>query len=75
MNPTLINVILQNLPGIVAFTKAQFAAANPGVPAPTSEDVIAAYREAVTTSLATDAIWLAEHPPVPTSGTSSSNEN
>lgn len=62
MNPALTSVILQNLPGIIGFIKAQFAATHPDEPEPTSEAVIAAYQEALASSLAKDAIWLAEHP-------------
>jgi hypothetical protein len=61
MNP-LIAVLIQNLPGIIAFAREQFADANPGAPVPTEDEVIAAYLAALATSLAKDENWLAAHP-------------
>jgi hypothetical protein len=62
MTPALLAVLLQNLPGIIGFAKAQFASANPGAPVPTDEEVIAAYQSALASSLAKDEAWLAVHP-------------
>ena len=61
MSP-IIAIILQNLPGWFQFVREQFAHANPGIPLPTDEEVIAAYLSALSSSLAKDEAWLAAHP-------------
>jgi hypothetical protein len=59
---SLVNTITSALPGIIALIKAKQAAANPGVPPPTSEEVIAAFETAVAQSLARGDAWLSAHP-------------
>ncbi len=61
MNP-LVNTITAVLPGIIALIRANHAAANPDAPVPTSEEVIAAFENAITASLARGDAWLAAHP-------------
>ncbi len=61
MNPLLL-VVIQNLPGIIAFAKAQFVDANPNAPEPSDAEVIAAYEKALASSLAKDSLWLKAHP-------------
>lgn len=62
MNESLINVIAGTLPGIIALIRANHAAANPGAPVPTSEEVIAAFESAVAQSLSRGDAWLSLHP-------------
>ena len=58
----LAAIAIQNLPAIIDALKGMFLRANPGAPLPTDEEVIAAYQEALASSLAKDANWLAAHP-------------
>ena len=58
----LVAIAIQNLPAIIESLKGFFQQANPGAPLPTDEEVIAAYQEALASSLAKDANWLASHP-------------
>lgn len=58
----LVAIAIQNLPAIIDSLKGWFSQANPGAPLPTDEEVIAAYQEALASSLAKDAAWLAAHP-------------
>ncbi len=58
---TLATVAIQNLPGLIGFLKAAFQRQNPSAPVPTDEDVILAYQQALASSLARDADWLAAH--------------
>lgn len=62
MNPELVNLAIQEVPGVIALLKSVFAKTNPDAPTPTNEDVIAAYQSALASSLAKDAAWLAAHP-------------
>lgn len=59
---TLATVAIQNLPGLIGFLKAAFQRQNPSAPVPTDEEVIAAYQQALASSLAKDAFWLSQHP-------------
>jgi hypothetical protein len=59
---SLVNTITGALPGIIALIRANHEAAHPGVPPPTSEEVIAAFESAVAQTLAKDAAWKAAHP-------------
>lgn len=58
----LVNTITSVLPGIVALIRATHVAQNPGVPQPTSEDIVSAFETAVAASLARGELWLAGHP-------------
>lgn len=60
----LVAVAIQNLPAIIDSLKGWFHQANPGAPEPTDSEVIAAYQEALASSLARDAAWLAAHPDI-----------
>lgn len=62
INEQLVGLAIQEVPVIIDRLREVFAAKNPGVPTPSSEDVIAAYEAAFASSLAKDAAWLAAHP-------------
>lgn len=62
MDPRLVEVALKELPGVIGALRSAFAAKHPGVPAPTDEEVIAAYQSALASSLAKDEAWLTAHP-------------
>ena len=64
----LVAIALQNLPAIIDSLRGLFAHANPGAPLPTDEEVIAAYQQALASSLAKDAAWLDAHPKADTRG-------
>ena len=57
----LLEVAITNLPAIIDSLKGWFSQANPGAPEPTDAEVIAAYQQALASSLAKDAAWLAVH--------------
>jgi hypothetical protein len=61
MNP-LVLLALQQAPSIIATLKDLFHKQNPGEEMPTDEQVIAAYQEALASSLARDDQWLQAHP-------------
>ena len=62
MNPAIVTILIQQMPTILAFGRGLFVSQNPGAPQPTDEEVIAAYQEALASSLAKDAAWLDAHP-------------
>jgi len=53
------------LPSIISLVQALFVKQNPGVPPPTSAEVLAAFTSACVRSLAVDDAWLAAHPVQP----------
>lgn len=63
IDPRLINIAIAEVPSLIDVLKAAFVKAHPDAPVPTNEDVIAAYREAMASSLTRDAELLAELPP------------
>lgn len=65
MNPALIGLVMKELPRVLDFARETFMKQNPGTPPPTNEQVIAAYRQAFTSSLAKDVAWLQAHPAAP----------
>lgn len=54
MNEALKQLLIEQAPTIIGFTKDLFAKHNPGVPEPTSEEVIAAYEAGYLSSIAKD---------------------
>jgi hypothetical protein len=62
MNPGLLNLIIGQIPGIIAMVKANHAATDPTAPPPTDADVLAALQQAVASSIAKDDLWLQAHP-------------
>lgn len=62
----LIESALTALPGIITAFRSNHAAANPGEPEPTEEQVLRALLVAVTSSIAKDDTWLGAHPPADT---------
>lgn len=61
VNP-LVVLAIQETPAIIATVKSLFAKQNPDAPEPTDAEVIAAYQNALQSSLDKDALWLAQHP-------------
>lgn len=64
MNP-LVQLIIQELPGLIGTIRDLFVSQNPGVTPPTDAQVAAAYVQACVSSIAVDDAWLASHPPTP----------
>ncbi len=60
--PALIAVLIQQMPQIIELGKLAFQKAHPELPVPTSEQIIAAWLQASTSSLLKDEAWLAAHP-------------
>lgn len=58
MNP-LVLIAIRELPHVIDFLQSAFVKANPGSPMPTSSEVLVAYQQALNSSLAKDATWLA----------------
>lgn len=62
MNAQLVTLAIEEVPELIALIKARFSKANPDEPPPSSEQVVAAYKTAMQSSLALDDQWLAAHP-------------
>jgi hypothetical protein len=62
VNPQLIAVGIQVLPGVIDFLRQEFGKQHPAAAVPTDEEVMAAYQQALASSLAKDEQWLAAHP-------------
>jgi hypothetical protein len=60
---SLKRLAIDEAPVIIKYLTDKWAAAHPKEPPPTSEQVIAAYRQAFASSEAVDEDWLAAHPP------------
>lgn len=58
----LIDLAIGEAPELIARLKDLFVKANPGVPPPSNEEIVAAYNSAFASSLAKDNAWLAIHP-------------
>lgn len=58
----LVLLAIQETPAIIATIKDLFAKQNPDAPQPTDAEVIAAYQQALQSSLDKDAAWLSQHP-------------
>jgi len=58
----LLSIAISEAPVAISLLKDLFNSRNPGVPTPTSEEVIAAWTSAFQSSLAKDEAWLAAHP-------------
>lgn len=61
MNP-LVQLAITETPNIITALKSLFASQHPTAPVPTDDEVIAAYQQALASSLAKDDNWLAAHP-------------
>jgi hypothetical protein len=55
MNP-LLQLILQTAPDIIAEIQRRHAAANPGVPVPTADEIVAAFEEAFNSTVLKDEL-------------------
>jgi|HubBroStandDraft_2_1064218.scaffolds.fasta_scaffold33720_1 hypothetical protein len=64
MNP-LVQLVIQELPGLISEIRSLFVTQNPGATPPTDAQVVAAYLAACASSIAVDDAWLASHPPTP----------
>lgn len=62
VDPRLVAVGIEAAPVVIGMLREAFARKHPDAIAPTDEEVIAAYQEALRSSLAKDAAWLAQHP-------------
>lgn len=62
LDPRILIVGTELAPELIAWFKAQFQARNPGLPLITDDEALAGLAVALSSSLATDAKWLADHP-------------
>lgn len=62
MNP-LLQLAITEAPRLIEWMKLIFKRDHPGLPEPTDAEVIAAWQEALASSLAKDDNWLSVHPP------------
>lgn len=65
MKDQLIALAIKEAPAAIELIRQAFITANPGVPPPTSEEIIAAYQVALDSTLAKDDAYLAIHPDPP----------
>jgi len=59
---SIANAVVTILPSVVGLVQALFRRQHPGVPPPTSEEVLLTFQSACARSLAVDEAWLAAHP-------------
>lgn len=62
MGAVLIPILIGKIPELVALAQGWFREANPNLPVPTSEEVVAAWLQAATSSILKDDLWLQSHP-------------
>jgi hypothetical protein len=62
LKPEILALIMKLLPASIAFFKSVFKVTNPNEPVPTDEQIIAAYQQALQSSLDKDQAWLDAHP-------------
>ena len=62
MNEQLIAIAIQNAPAAIALLRGFFVSANPSAPAPTDDEIIAAWNSGFASSIAKDEAWKAAHP-------------
>lgn len=62
MQEQLIALAIQEVPNIIEALKEAFHKKEPTAPVPTEAEVIAAFNQAFTSSLAKDDLWLAQNP-------------
>jgi len=58
----IIGAVTTVLPSVIGLIQALSVKQNPGMPPPTSAEVLLAFNAACATSLAKDDEWLAQHP-------------
>lgn len=63
VDPRLVTVAIAELPALFDWVRNTFGHANPDAPPPSDEEVIAAFAEAIKSSVAKDDAWMAAHPP------------
>ena len=61
MNP-LTQLAAASLPSLIDLLKTLFVKQNPTAPVPTTAEVLAAYQQVLTSSIAVDEAWKAAHP-------------
>jgi len=65
LNPSdasVLNTAINALPAILSLFRKEHAAANPGAPVPTSDQIIAALHSDAVRDIAADEAWKASHP-------------
>lgn len=62
INSSLLNLVIQETPAVIAFIKDVFTRQNQDMKPPTDAEVIAAFESAFKSSLAKDDAWLSMHP-------------
>ena len=62
MNQQLVDLAIKEVPEMISVIKSLFVRENPDKPEPTDAQVVAAYRDALSSSEAKDDRWLAAHP-------------
>lgn len=58
----IVSGIITVLPSVISLIQALFVKQNPGVPPPTSAEVLLAFTSTCAASLAKDEEWLNSHP-------------
>ncbi len=62
MTAQLIAILIGKMPELIALAQGWFKDAHPDAPIPTSDEVVAAWLQASTSSLLKDDLWLSQHP-------------
>lgn len=58
----IVRIAIAETPALIAWLREAFQKRKPDAPVPTDAEVIAAYQDALASSLAKDDAWLAAHP-------------